>query len=126
MVARSSNLYFPIGDVELHLAWFRKEGIYPTYHCLAIRNSVAEGYSMLAAGLVEAFDRAAHVAPRYMGPDERKLYDREIALLGVDPNQSGLNAIHRKTVEKCVNYLEQDGLLARWTTMREIFPLSGA
>lgn len=124
MVARSSNLYFPIGDVESHLAWFKKDGFYPTYHCLAIRNSLAQEHRGLAAALVEAFNRAAEVAPRYMSPEERKLHEREMELLGVDPNECGLNAIHTRTVEKCVDYLEADGLLPRRPTMREMFPFS--
>ncbi|HSE88881.1 MAG TPA: hypothetical protein VLJ79_21870 [Candidatus Binatia bacterium] len=124
MVASSSNLCFPFGDLESHLAWFKKEGIYPTYHFLAIRKSIAEQQSGLAAALVEAFDRATSLAPVYMNEAERRLYDREKELLGVDPNPCGLSAIHKKTIEKCVDYLVADGLLPRRPTMREIFPIS--
>jgi hypothetical protein len=126
MVARSSNLCFPIGELESHLTWFRSEGIYPTYHCLAIRNRVADESRGLAAALVEAFNRAAQLAPNYMSAEERRLYEREIELLGVDPNECGQNAIHEKTVQKCVDYLEADGLLQRRPTVREIFPISTA
>jgi hypothetical protein len=124
MVARSSNLCFPIGDPESHLAWFRSERIYPTYHCLAIRNRVAYENQGLAAALVEAFSRAAKLAPNYMNSEERRLYEREIELLDIDPNECGLNTIHKRTVEKCVDYLEADGLLPRRPTVREIFPNS--
>jgi 4,5-dihydroxyphthalate decarboxylase len=124
MVASSSNLCFPCGDIDSHLAWFNKERIYPTYHFLAIRQRVAADQLGLADALVEAFQRAANGAPAYMSGDERKFYEREKELLGVDPNQCGLNAMHRRTVEKCMDYLEADGLLSRRPKLGEIFPLS--
>jgi 4,5-dihydroxyphthalate decarboxylase len=124
MVASNANLCFPAGDLELHLAWFKKEKIYPTYHCLAVRRSVAAEHAGLGAALVEAFDRAAARAPQYMSDAERRLFEREKELLGVDPNECGLNAIHKRTVEKCVDYLAADGLLSRLPGMGEIFPLS--
>jgi hypothetical protein len=124
MVASSSNLCFPIGAMESHVTWFKKEKIYPTYHFLAIRKSIAAAHHGLAAALVEAINRAAERAPSYMNAEERKLYEREKELLGVDPNRSGLNALHRRTIEKCIDYLEADGLLARRPAMKEIFPLT--
>jgi 4,5-dihydroxyphthalate decarboxylase len=125
MVASSSNLCFPVGDVESHLAWFNKERIYPTYHFLGIRKSVAASHPGLTDALVDAFQRAAVAAPAYMSGEERKLYEREKELLDLDPNQCGLNAVHKKTIERCLDYLEADGLLPRRPTLREIFPLSG-
>jgi 4,5-dihydroxyphthalate decarboxylase len=126
MVASSSNLCFPVGDVESHLAWFNKERIYPTYHFLGVRKSVAASHPGLADGLVEAFERAAVAAPEYMSDEERRLWEREKELLGLDPNQTGLNAIHKKTIERCLDYLEADGLLSRRPSLAEIFPLSGS
>lgn len=124
MVASSSRLCFPVGDVASHLAWFKKENFYPTYHFLAIRRSMAAASAGLAAALVEAFNSAAGRAPSYMNAEEQKLYEREKELLGVDPNQCGLNTIHKKTIEKCMDYLEADGLLPRRPTLGEIFPLT--
>jgi len=124
MVASSSNLCFPVGDVESHLAWFKKERIYPTYHCLGVRKSVAASHPGLTDALVDAFQRAAVVAPAYMSDEELRLYAREREFLGLDPNECGLNAIHKKTMERCLDYLEADGLLPQRPTLREIFPLS--
>jgi len=124
MVASSSNLCFPCGDLDSHLAWFKRERIYPTYHFLAIRKSLAEAHSELAPALVEAFERAAHRAPTYMNAEEQRLFEREKELLNIDPNECGLNAIHERTIEKCLDYLEADGLLPRRPKMAEIFPFS--
>jgi 4,5-dihydroxyphthalate decarboxylase len=123
MVAASSNLAFPIGDPALQVAWFKKTKIYPTYHCLAIRKSLGENSRGMGAALVQAFDRAAKEAPRYMNADERKLYEREQELLNVDPNACGLNDLNSRTVDKCIDILEADGLLPRRVTAREIFPI---
>ena len=59
-----------------------------------------------------------------MSGEERRLYEREKELLGVDPNQCGLNTVHKRTIEQCLDYLEADGLLPLRPTMREIFPIS--
>jgi 4,5-dihydroxyphthalate decarboxylase len=125
-VGSSSNLCFPVGDVESHLAWFKKEHIYPTYHFLGVRKSVAASHPGLTDALVDAFERAAVVAAAYMSDEERRLYEREKELLGLDPNECGLNAVHKKTIERCLDYLEADGLLPRRPTLGEIFPLSGS
>jgi 4,5-dihydroxyphthalate decarboxylase len=124
MVAADAKLCFPVGDVDAHVAWFKKDGFYPLYHCLAIRNRVAALHSGLAGALVEAFQKAAALATRYMSPEEQKLYGREQDLLGVDPNECGLNEVNRTAVEKCVDYLEADGLLPSRPGAAEIFPLS--
>jgi 4,5-dihydroxyphthalate decarboxylase len=124
MVASSSNLCLPVGDVESHLVWFNKEHIYPTYHFLGIRKSVEADHPGLANALVDAFQRAAIAAPSYMSAEERRLCEREKELLGFDPNQCGLNAVHKKTIQRCLDYLEADGLLPRRPTLAEIFPLS--
>lgn len=123
MVAADANLCFPIGDPALQVQWFKKTKIYPTYHCLAIRKNVGAANRGLAGALVAAFDRAANAAPRYMNADEKKLYERERKLLGVDPNACGLNDLNERTVEKCVDYLAADGLLPRRVTAREIFSI---
>ena len=124
MVASSSNLCFPVGDVESHLAWFKQEQIYPTYHFLGIRKSVAANHRGLTDALVDAFQHAAAAAPNYMSGDERRCYQREKQLLGVDPNECGLTALHQKTLERCLDYLEADELLPRRPSLEEIFPLS--
>jgi hypothetical protein len=59
-----------------------------------------------------------------MSPEEQKLYGREQDLLGVDPNECGLNEVNRRAVEKCVDYLDADGLLPRRPKTPEIFPFS--
>jgi hypothetical protein len=121
---RTAQPLFPFGDLDSHLAWFKKENTYPTYHFLAIRRSIAARHSGLAAALVEAFDHAAKRAPAYMSVQERGLFEREKEILNVDPNECGLNAIHKRTIEKCLDYLEADSLLPRRPALGEIFSLS--
>ena len=124
MVAANPQLCFPMGDVASHVDWFKEARVYPTYHCLGIRRGVAESRPGLADALVDAFDRAAEKAPEYMSAAERELYDREKEILGIDPNCCGLTKVHQRTLEKCIEILDADGLLPHRPTMREIFPLS--
>lgn len=124
MVSASSNLCFPCGGVDAHVAWFKQEGIYPTYHFLAIRKSFAANHTGVGAALVDAFERASMRAPIYMNAEERKLYEREKKILGIDPNQCGLTTVHKKTIERCLDYLAADGLLPRRPTVSEIFAVS--
>ena len=122
IVQKNPALRFPIGDLESHLQWFRRNRIYPLYHCLAVRREIAEAGRSLCAALVAAFDQAAAKAFDYMNDSERSLCRRETELLGVDVNRCGLTPLHRRTVEKCIDYLEADGLLPRRPTIDEIFP----
>jgi 4,5-dihydroxyphthalate decarboxylase len=122
MVQGNSALHFPIGDVPRHLEWFGKNQIYPLYHCLAVRRELAERNPGLCAALVAAFERATQQASDYMTAAEKVLWQREMQLLSVDPNRCGLNSLNTNTVEKCIDYLEDDGLLPRRPAVREIFP----
>ncbi|NIM05105.1 MAG: hypothetical protein GTO40_27415, partial [Deltaproteobacteria bacterium] len=78
----------------------------------------------LCAALVSAFDKAATVGVRYLTPEQQELFGREIKLLGVDPNRCGLTPLNVRSVEKCMDCLEADGLLSRRPTMKEIFPFN--
>jgi hypothetical protein len=119
MVASSSNLCFPFGDLESHLAWFKKEGIYPTYHFLAIRKSIAEQQSGLA-------DACQPTVPpterRHMNGAERRLYDRERSCWR---RPQPVRIEHRSQKDDRVCGLSCGGRLAAATSDDEgIFPIS--
>jgi len=122
IVKQSSDLQFPIGDVGDHLNWFRRSRAYPLYHCLAIRRELAEKQPGLASALVKAFDDAAAAAPRYLSQEEIRLYERELELLNEDPNRCGLTPLNVRSVQKCIDDLNADGLLPRRPSVNEIFP----
>ena len=124
MVTSNADLCFPIGDEETQIKWFKRWEFYPLYHCLAVRREVAEQNPGLCAALVNAFDRAATVGVRYLTPEQQALFGREIKLLGVDPNRSGLTPLNVRSVEKCMDYLEADEVLPRRPTIKEIFPFN--
>ncbi len=124
MVKSNPDLCFPVGDEETQINWFKRWEFYPLYHCLAVRREVAEQNPGLCEALVSAFDRAATVGVRYLTPEQQVLFGREIKLLGVDPNRSGLTPLNVRGVEKCMDYLEADGLLPKRPTIKEIFPFN--
>jgi 4,5-dihydroxyphthalate decarboxylase len=123
MVVNSSDLYFPIGDASAHVSWFKRTEIYPLYHCLALRREIAEENRGLSEAVVDAFDRAALAATRYMSPGEKSSYERELELLGADPNRCQATPLHIRTIEACMDYLSADGLLPRRPSMADVFPL---
>ena len=124
MVAGSADLCFPIGDAPAHVSWFKRTEIYPLYHFLALRREVAEANRGLGEAVVDAFDRAAVAATRYMSADEQGSCEREIELLGADPNRCHATPLHVRTVETCMGYLAADGLLPRRPSMADIFPFN--
>ncbi len=124
MVANSSDLCFPIGDAPAHVSWFKRTEIYPLYHFLGLRREIAEANRGLCEAVVDAFDRAAREATRYMSPDEKDSCERELELLGVDPNQCRATPLHVRTIETCLDYLSADGLLPRRPSMAEVFPFN--
>jgi len=121
MVKSNPDLCFPVGDVETQINWFKRWEFYPLYHCLAVRRKVAEQNPGLCAALVNAFNRAATMGVRYLTPEQQGLFGREIKLFGVDPNRCGLTPLNVRSVEKCMDYLEADGVLPRRPTIKEIF-----
>ena len=122
MIKSSSTLCFPVGDMDTQLGWFKRRNFYPLYHCLGLRRQVAEANPGLGKALVAAFDKAATVGVRYLTPEQQELFGREIKLLGLDPNRSGLTPLNVRGVEKCLDYLEADGFLPQRPTLKEIFP----
>lgn len=122
MVGERPELEFALGTVERTLEWFRSARIYPVHHMIALHRETAETNTGLAAAVTEAFSKAAARARGYLSEEERRLYDREIELLGVDPNQPGLNELTIRSIERLLDTLEADGALERRPSLKEIFP----
>jgi hypothetical protein len=121
LVRERPALEFSLGDPETILAWFRKTGVYPLFHMMALHQEVAEQHPGLVEALTEAFRQAAGRARGYLSPPEQGLYDREIELLGVDPNQPGVTPMVRRSIEALVDALDADGVLPRRPSVGEVF-----
>jgi len=122
---RFPDLYEPLGDANEIAAWFRGAGIYPVVHALQVRRDCLEENPGLAEALVTAFTRAWMVSEVRLDVKEQELIDRERTLLGFDPYRHELDAVRRRTIEKLMDYLQADGLLAQRFTIAELFPFAG-
>jgi 4,5-dihydroxyphthalate decarboxylase len=119
---RFPNLYEPLGDANGIAAWFKRTRIYPVVHALQLRRDRLEENPGLAGALGDAFTRAWAASEARLEVRERELIERERCLLGFDPYRYDLGEVQRRTIEKLMDYLQADGLLARRFTIAELFP----
>jgi 4,5-dihydroxyphthalate decarboxylase len=118
---RFPDLHQPLGTAEEIVAWFRRSKIYPVVHALQLRVDCLEQNPGLAAALLAGFAEAWAESEKRLGPEERRLIDRERELLNFDPYRYELGEVQRHTIEKLMDYLQADGLLKRRFTLDEIF-----
>ncbi|HLY66287.1 MAG TPA: hypothetical protein VKU60_12190 [Chloroflexota bacterium] len=121
LVRQQANLELPIASPGTVQAWFKQTGVYPLFHMIALHREVAEAHVGLTSALVRAFDQAAERAPSYMSATDRRAYDRERDLLGVDPNRPGLTALNRRSIDALLDTLEADAVLPRRPSIEEMF-----
>jgi 4,5-dihydroxyphthalate decarboxylase len=121
-LARHPELWSPLGDPDAIADYYRRSGVYPLVHALAVQERVARDNPGLVDALVDAFQRARERAPTYMTPVERELEERQQQLLGVDPTEYWLGPGQRRALETVIRYLQEDGLIDRAPSLEELFP----
>lgn len=109
--------------------YFKRTGIYPIMHVLAIRRDVAADHPWLARAVFDAYSKAKSIAyetkdkwtwatdmlPWYSQEleDTRALMGRNFYPYGIEPN--------RKTIETLYRYSHNQGLASRVLTVDETF-----
>jgi 4,5-dihydroxyphthalate decarboxylase len=108
--------------------YFRKTGIFPIMHVVAIRTGLAEQYPWLARNVMEAFEAAKrHALLRLRDPRTvslawlRALQEEEQELLGSDPWSYGLTDRNRHVLDTFLGYAEQQGVAAKHLTPEDLF-----
>ena len=118
--------------VELEKDYYRRTGIYPIMHLIAIKRDIYERYPFVASSLYDAFIESKRIALRkmfssralrYMTPwlmrdiDEiHEVFNGEPWPYGVEPN--------RRTLEAFLTYTHEQGIAHRPVTLDEVFPPS--
>jgi 4,5-dihydroxyphthalate decarboxylase len=111
-------------------AYYRKTGIFPIMHVVALRRSLYEQHPWLAMNLYKAFDaakarsvaRASDItASFYPLPWTAQVAQSARALFGDDPWPYGVEP-NRTTLEAFLRYAHEQGVCHRLLTPAELFP----
>lgn len=111
--------------------YFRRTGIYPIMHCVAIRDDVLQATPGLPDAVASAYAqaKAAAYARRAASvlPWDAGRWDADMALFGGDPLPYGLNAVNRMVAGTLARELDEQGFFAHPVDLDSVFlPLSGA
>jgi 4,5-dihydroxyphthalate decarboxylase len=108
--------------------YYRRTGIFPIMHVVAIRTELVEKYPWLPRNVMDAFEGAKERAlERLRDPRTvslawlRALQEEERELLGADPWCYGLNERNRHVLDTFLGYAVQQGVAAKQMTAEELF-----
>jgi 4,5-dihydroxyphthalate decarboxylase len=120
---------------KTELEYYRKTGVFPIMHTLVIRESIYQKDPWIAESLFVAFQKSKELclqqarysaALRYTLPWLLADLEEMESLFGPDPWSYGLEP-NRKTLETLTRYLEDQALLEKPASIRELFaPISGS
>jgi 4,5-dihydroxyphthalate decarboxylase len=111
-------------------AYFRKTGIYPIMHVIAVRSEVLARFPWVATNLMEAFEAAKVrslvrsreiTASRFPVPWIAEIADRAAELFGGDPMPYGI-AANRTTLEAYLRFAHEQGVCHKLLAPDDLFP----
>lgn len=110
------------------ICYYRKTGIFPIMHLLAIKREVVDRHPWVATNLYRAFDEAKAIAMKRMANPRivplvfyRDEWEAQEEMFGPDPWEYGLGERNRKTLETLVGYSAEQGLIGRRPNLDELF-----
>jgi 4,5-dihydroxyphthalate decarboxylase len=108
--------------------YFKKTGIFPIMHVVAIREEIVEKYPWVPINLYRAFDDAKRIAMKRMENPRlvplawyREAWEEQQEILGADPWENGLTERNRTTLETLARYSHEQGLTQRLLPLDELF-----
>lgn len=108
--------------------YYRKVGIFPIMHVMAIREDAVEKYPWIPINMFRVFNAAkAHAMKRMENPRlvplawYREAWEEQEEILGKDPWEYGLTEKNLNNLETLVRYSHQQGLIGRQIPMDELF-----
>jgi 4,5-dihydroxyphthalate decarboxylase len=114
---------------EVEAAYFRKTGIFPIMHSVALRHDLWEQHPWIARSLFKAFQCAKEDAYTRLNDTSpykislawfRRPVEEQRAVLGDDPWAYGLER-NRHVVETLMTYLYEQGLVEKKLAVEELF-----
>jgi len=113
---------------EEEIAYYRKTGIFPIMHFVAIRQEVVDQHPWVPINLFQAFEEAKTIAMKRMENPRivplawyREAWEEQRTLLGPDPWEYGLTERNRRTLETYLGYSYEQGLTRRLFSPDELF-----
>src|SRR5262245_26894454 len=119
---------FP-GYVEMEREYYKRTGIYPIMHLVAIKKEIYERYPFVASSLYDAFIESKKIALkhmfnlralRYMTPFLMRDIDEIYEVFNGDPWPYGVEK-NRKTLEALVTYLVDQHLISAPVKVDDLF-----
>lgn len=118
---------FPDYKAE-EIAYFRKTGIFPIMHVMAIRQELIDRHPWLPINMYNAFNQAKAVAMKRMQNPRlvplawyREAWEEQEAILGDDPWEYGMSERNVRNLETLVGYSHDQGLIRRRIPLDELF-----
>jgi 4,5-dihydroxyphthalate decarboxylase len=112
----------------LEIEYYRKTGIFPIMHAVAIRREIIDKYPWVPINLMQAFERAKRIAyQRAENPRRvplawvRSALEEQEEILGKDPWAYGLGAANRKNLETLIGYSYEQSLIAEKIPVDALF-----
>ncbi len=114
---------------EVEKDYYKRTGIFPIMHLVALRRDVHEKYPFVATSLYEALTKSRKLvlerlqetgALRYMLPWMTADIDEINEVFGGDPWPDGIEA-NRKTLQALVTYLHEQYMIAKPIPLEDIF-----
>jgi len=115
-------------------AYFKKTGMFPIMHAVAIRKSLLEEHPWLAKATFDAYSKAKQITYRKMTElgwafDALPWYGQELEatreVMGDNFYSYGFDMPNRKTVEALCRYSFEQGMSRRQLTVEELFAAEG-
>jgi 4,5-dihydroxyphthalate decarboxylase len=110
-----------IDDPEVIAETYRRTKLYPITDLVVVRPGLAREHPGLPAQLVDAFSASNELASSYRSPEETRLAEREVELLGEDPHQYGLGENARHNLGVWIDFLYRLGAIERAFDPAEMF-----
>lgn len=111
------------------IAYFRKTGLFPIMHLLAIRKQLDERYPWVAESMFEAFDASKKIAMKRMENTRliplvwyRAAWQEQEEVVGSDPWQFGATPSNVRNIDTMAGYAHEQGLTKHMFTYDELFP----
>lgn len=123
---RVARLFPNFKDIEAE--YYRKSGIFPIMHVMAVKTALIEQHPRLAGSLSAAFSTAKKLAYERMSGIRAvplawfgSAWEQQRRILGSDPWAYGLNNANKVNLETVNRYMVEQGLLQTIMTVDKLF-----